>query len=99
MACTSTRESTIERPCRRGSRSKSFYTGLACKKELEARRDNGTHCSGKLPTRPVGLVPAFAEDPASTIMKYIRMGKDVLLDIEEHICKLESDATRVALMT
>ena len=32
-------------------------------------------------------------------MKYIRMGKDVLLDIEEYIYKFESDATRVALMT
>jgi len=32
-------------------------------------------------------------------MKYIQMGKEVLLDLEEYICTLTSDTTRVALVS
>jgi hypothetical protein len=79
-ACSSTRKSAIERPRKRGSRSKSSYTGLDSENELEAQQYKCTHRSRKLSTWPVGLVPTVAKDPASRIMKYIRMGKDVLLD-------------------
>ena len=73
LACPSMRSSTIERPRRRGSRSKSSYIGHANKKESNARQDNCTHCSGKHPARPDGLVPTPAHDPASRVMKNIRM--------------------------
>jgi hypothetical protein len=63
--------------------------------EVATLQENGcTHCRGEVSTWPICLIPTRAYDPAGMIVQYIRVSKKVQLDLQEHVYRRGSDATR-----